>query len=126
MKSRIQNQSKALLYHLLKTDKGDKLQHILENHHIKAIELTESMLSATVFDCLNKIDLLSATPLSFEREVIVFHGIEGREMEQILKEMRLAEIDVEMKAVTTKYNLRWKCIDLFHELEKEKEQLDKK
>lgn len=127
MKSRLQTQAKALLYRLSGTKKGESIRNILESYSVKVIDLEESLLNAAVGDCLNQ----SAEPALkgldvFEREAAVFHNIDGQTLERILSEMRKQGVMVELKAVTTKYNLSWKCIDLFRELEEEERQIGQK
>lgn len=127
MKSRIQKEAKTLLYHLSETEKGETIRRILEEHSVLALDLKESLLEATVADCLNQTaEPVPKSQTVFEREAVVFHNVDGKVLERILSKMRELGVMVELKAVTTKYNLSWKCIDLFRELEEEERQINQK
>lgn len=53
------------------------------------------------------------------QECIIFSGVDGKELNAILKQMRENDAAVELKAVCTAYNQRWTLAQLADELEKE-------
>ena len=99
----------------------------IRDSSVLALDLKESLLEATVADCLNQTaEPVPKSQTVFEREAVVFHNVDGKVLERILSKMRELGVMVELKAVTTKYNLSWKCIDLFRELEEEERQINQK
>lgn len=53
------------------------------------------------------------------QECAVFSGIDGKELNVILKQMRECDAAIELKAICTAYNQRWTLAQLADELEKE-------
>lgn len=62
--------------------------------------------------------------LAVEQPCIVFSGIGGTELNEILRQMKLCGIRVPLKAVCTQYNQSWTLAELVRELAKEHEQMN--
>ena len=56
---------------------------------------------------------------SVTQEFVVFSGIDGKELNEMLRQMRENDASVALKAICTAYNQRWTLAQLASELEQE-------
>ena len=62
--------------------------------------------------------------LGIEKSCIVFSGIGGNELNEILRQMKTSGISIPLKAVCTQYNQSWTLAELVRELAREHEQMN--
>lgn len=118
-------QEQVLLYHLEETgERGAQLRQILRREGIAVREIREEMLGQSLGFCAGEAgfpaDEGSYNGPVFPEEVLVFYGITGKRLDQLLR--MLKEIPggpVALKAVVTQHNKAWPVGALFEELQKE-------
>ncbi len=102
-------------------EQAEILGRIMQGHGGKLLVASQDdggeqlgyLLGFTGF-CASKTDKLKVG-----QQCIVFSGVDGRELNAILGEMRSEGVVIALKAICTAYNQRWRLIDLACELEKE-------
>lgn len=125
MKALIRGNELVLLYHLeQEQEKGKQIRHLLDRSGIPYREMREEDLSNPLDWWLSGSKTEgSAVPMEgepFEEEVMVFSGISGKRLEQLLRELKsLSAGSVGLKAVVTPHNKNWPARTLFDELSKE-------
>lgn len=115
----------VLLYRLeQEKEKGAQIIGILEQFSIPYRQITEDMLGQTLGWCAseagyNKLEEpYRGEP--FPQEVMVFSGISGKRLEQLLAALKTIPAgSVALKAVVTPHNKSWPVCALFAELSKE-------
>ncbi len=124
MKARI-NREKVLLYRLgAETEKGARIQKLLKEIGVQAVELDKTALGQTL-GCLAGLPGYpreDAEPPATvpEQELMAFSGFSDSRLNAFLRAYREALIPpVHLKAVVTPHNRDWRLCDLFGELEKE-------
>lgn len=106
------SEAKILLYSFQDEEQQEKIQKLLNKLQIKWEVLADA-------DSCQKIGYLvglkgfkeaakSEEPFDFDHEVMVFYNIKGKRLDQVLAEMKLAEITpITFKAVVTPFNMFW-------------------
>lgn len=124
MKARIINPvpETIILYRIGERSKG--IKRIADKLGIKVIEAAENQAGETV-GYLAGYNGFSSNGSSEEsdKECMIFSAISGKKLDNVLSEMRKAEISVPYKAVITAANQSWSLKKLAEELVKEREKL---
>ena len=110
----------------IQNDNLESIKKIFESHGGKVI-------TASCDDGGQKLGFLfgfkgfeesKSEPREVTDELAVFSGINGTELNVILREFRAAGISIPLKAVCTGYNQSWALCDLACELKKEHEMMN--
>lgn len=127
MKSIIKTKSEKMLLTVnIQNDKLESIKKIFSAHGGRVIEAAGS-------DGGQKLGFLfgfkgfeesKSEPREVADELAVFSGIDGTELNVILRKIRAAGISIPLKAVCTGYNQSWALCDLACELKKEHEMMN--
>lgn len=58
---------------------------------------------------------------TFAEPMLLMHGLSDRMVDTVLAELRAANIRIDLKAITTPTNLAWNAMQIYAELQKERE-----
>ena len=129
MRSRIITTAPLVLSYGLDSDQINKLDSAVGKLGITHKPLPHDSKDETIgylcgFKGFDKSDSPSDQPL--DKQCLVLSGIQRKQLDTLLKNMKTAGLFIPLKAMVTPSNQSWKLIDLVNELQKEHEFMAKR
>ncbi len=121
MKSRIiPTLPETVLYYNLTGEKEESLERALSPLGIKHIKIPPDKAGETLGFLAGYNGFPErGTPLTADGECLVFSGINGKRLDELLKATRREKLNIPLKAVMTAHNQKMTVAELLTELEKE-------
>ena len=120
--------AEVLLYNLREGERRKKVKALLFCFGIPSRDVRpeeQGLPLAALLGMGERADTAAAAPPDspFTEEMIVMHGLDGRQFHGFLDGMKAAGVRVGLKAVTTGQNLGWSSLRLHEELAEERRAL---
>lgn len=101
----------------------EKLKRIADNMRIKLQTVERESFYQTIGDLLEQkvnslVDIYSGTAVT--ESMIVMDGFSDKRLDLLLKSLKKEQFVVDFKAVTTEVNKRWTVLQMYLEMEKER------
>lgn len=112
---------KILAFQVRETDL-QKLKEISASMRIKLVVIDKVDFRQTVNDLLSqkKNPLVEPYNGQITESMLLLHEFSDKRLDALLKALRREQVKVDFKAVTTKTNIKWTVLQLFFEMEKER------
>lgn len=112
---------KILAFQVRETDL-QKLKGISASMRIKLVVIDKVDFRQTVNDLLSqkKNPLVEPYNGQITESMLLLHEFSDKRLDALLKALRREQVKVDFKAVTTKTNIKWTVLQLFFEMEKER------
>lgn len=112
---------KILAFQVRETDL-QKLKGISASMRIKLVVIDKVDFRQTVNDLLSqkKNPLVEPYNGQITESMLLLHEFSDKKLDALLKALRREQVKVDFKAVTTKTNIKWTVLQLFFEMEKER------
>lgn len=123
----MKNDKKLLLFSM-KEEKRKQIEDLCRKLQIQAVTVAPKQYAETL-GALAGVSGIPGTNQcyqgpAFPMEMMVFSGISSEQLDEFLKQYRMAEIErVPLKAIVTPYNIFWNAEKLYGELLKEHKSL---
>ena len=113
---------KILAFQVRETDL-QKLKGISASMRIKLVVIDKVDFRQTVNDLLSqkKNPLMEPYNGQITESMLLLHEFSDKRLDALLKALRREQVKVDFKAVTTKTNIKWTVLQLFFEMEKERQ-----
>ena len=101
----------------------EKLERIAGNMRIKLQTVGKESFYQTIGDLLKQKDNSSAQTYSgtaVTESMLVMDGFSDKRLDLLLKSLKREQFVVDFKAVTTEVNIRWTVLQMYLEMEKER------
>lgn len=112
---------RILTFQVRETDL-QKLKEISASMRIKLVVIDKVDFRQTVNDLLSqkKNPLVEPYNGQITESMLLLHEFSDKRLDALLKALRREQVKVDFKAVTTKTNIKWTVLQLFFEMEKER------
>ena len=112
---------KILAFQVRETDL-QKLKGISASMRIKLVVIDKVDFRQTVNDLLSQKRNTLVEPYTgkITESMLLFHNFSDKRLDTMLKVLRREQVKVDYKAVTTETNIKWTILQLYFEMEKER------
>lgn len=112
---------KILAFQVRETDL-QKLKEISASMRIKLVVIDKVDFRQTVNDLLSqkRNPLVEPYTGKITESMLLFHNFSDKRLDTMLKVLRREQVKVDYKAVTTETNIKWTILQLYFEMEKER------
>lgn len=112
---------KILAFQVKETDL-QKLKELAGGMRIKLIVIEKVDFRQTVSNLLlqKKNPLVEPYTGKLTESMLLFHDFTDKRLDALLKALRREQVGVDYKAVTTETNMKWTILQLYFEMEKER------
>lgn len=99
-----------------------KLKEISASMRIKLVVIDKVDFRQTVNDLLSqkRNPLVEPYTGKITESMLLFHNFSDKRLDTMLKVLRREQVKVDYKAVTTETNIKWTILQLYFEMEKER------
>lgn len=99
-----------------------KLKEIAVSMRIKLMVIDKADFRQTVGDLIaqKRNSLVGSYTGEIAESMLLFHEFSDKRLDSFLKAMRREQVRVDFKAVTTKTNIKWTVLQLYLEMERER------
>lgn len=118
-----------LLYNIKGTPEEKKITLLCLKHKIRARAIEASKYNQPIYTLLqttsqdNQGDSTEVTgseeSVTLSEQMVIFHGFHNQLFNQVLRDLRVSNIRIPLKAVATPHNLSWNSYQLYTELQEE-------